>query len=88
MKQIEEFEVLTQICPMQIEGRIGEVYFHLRLRNYRLWIGFYPTAEMEDCIFHYKYNVEWEHMMDTTKALGVVEYTHALMERYYLGEEE
>lgn len=88
MKKVEEFKVLTQICPMQIEGKIGGAYFHLRLRDFRLWVGFYPDEELTDCIYSYKWNVWEEHMMDVTKALGIVEYTHAMMERYYLGEEE
>jgi len=87
MKQVDNYEVLTDVCPLQIEGKIGNTYFHLRLRNYRLWVGFFSDSDLNECFWSYKWNVWTENTMDISKAIGIVEYTYALMD-LMAGEEE
>ena len=81
-RKIESYNVLTEACPLQIEGKLDNgIWFHLRLRNYRIWVGYYAGKyELNNNIVDktFECGTQWEHSMDLDKALFTVEWGASL----------
>ncbi len=81
-RKVVEHQVLTEICPLQIEGRLDNgMWFHLRLRNFRIWVGYYQgryelNHNITDSVF--ECGTQWEDTMDLDKALFTVEWGASL----------